>query len=321
MKRYLVVLLVFLITATAFGNGGAQSSNSASGYPNRPIELLVPSAPGAASNTYGRTIAPYLEKYLGVPVVIVSKPGAGGLEMIVTAKNSRPDGYTWASWTVAAVLLPCIIGNLKGTVNPLTDFRDAGATVIDYITMITRKGLGYKTIDEIVNASKANPGTLIFGRSAPGSSDDSFVRYLQQQKGAMFNIVDGYPSFGAALLGGHVDVMFDSMATTLQAYQDGGIDIIGVGSDQPLPELPGVVTFKELGYNFAFEAQHRYVFGHAGIPDEIAAIFNEALRKAANDPEYLERLRTMGVRPYYTDSEATAKLKQETAVAFERLFN
>jgi tripartite-type tricarboxylate transporter receptor subunit TctC len=317
MKCYLVVLLALLIPAAVFGNGKSQAS--ASGYPNRQIDLLVNSNPGAASDTFVRTLAPFLEKHLGVPVVVTNKTGAGGQEMLIALKNARPDGYTWGAWTLPAVVLYCTIGNLKGNVNVLTDYREAGTACIDYTTIITRKGLGYKTVPEIINASKAKPNTMIYGRSGPGGTDDVFCRALQQQ-GASFHVIDGYITFGTALLGGHVDVMVDSLSSTYQAYKDNGLDIVGVGSDERLPELPDIPTYKEQGFDAPIPAHYRYVFGPAAIPDDIANIFIEGFNKAAQDPEFIERATKINFRPRFIDSKTTTELKHELVKTFKSIY-
>jgi tripartite-type tricarboxylate transporter receptor subunit TctC len=321
MKHYLVVLLAFLIVATVFAGGGAQGSNPASGYPNRPVEILIPGNPGSGADTGARAIAPTLEKYLGVPVVLINEPTANGEVALTKLKNARIDGYTWLTWNSAAVAMRCVVGNLKGVVNVLTDYVYPGGYAIDPLVILTQKNGPYKTIDDVVKAAKANPGKITWGRMGPISADSVLIDYLEANHGVKFNPVDGMDTSDTvtAIMGGHLDIMCDQVSSSLQTYLDGAIEIIGVGGDARISELPNIATFNGQGYDFPYQANERHFYGPSGVPEEIFNIFSEALRKAINDPEFIERCKNVNMFHWYGNPETALRNMQSFVEAYEAL--
>jgi tripartite-type tricarboxylate transporter receptor subunit TctC len=312
MKRYFVFLLALCIAATAFANGGAQGSGSgaktSSGFPNRQIEIIAPADPGTGTDVTLRAIAPTLEKHLGVPVVIINEPAANG-EIALTriAKTVRADGYTWGYWNIVGVASRCAIGNLKGKVDALADYVYAGGNYFDPNTIITKKDGPFKNLDDVVNAAQANPGRITYGRMGVISQDAIYMNYMEGNFGVKFNPIDSLEGSNGitAVMGGHLDVVSDNLSSSLQLYLDNAIEIIGIGGDERVPEMPNVPTFKEQGYNFPIQASERHFFGPAKINQEIVDFFRDAVRKAAEDPEYIERCKQLQLRWRYDNADVT----------------
>jgi tripartite-type tricarboxylate transporter receptor subunit TctC len=327
MKRYIAVLLAVCIAATAFAGGTtervpAQGTKTSSGWPNRPIEITLPANPGTGTDTSCRLITPLLEKYLGVPVVILNEGAAmGEISLNRVAKLAKPDGYTWGYWNIVGVAQRCVTGNLKGKIDPLTDYVYAGGNYLDQNVMITRKGGPFKTVDDIVNAAKANPGKISFGRNGPRSTDTLYVTYLEQQLGVKLNPIDGLdgPEATTAIMGGHLDIVTDNVSSSLQMYLDGAIEIVGVGGDERAPQMPDVPTFKEQGYDFSITISERHFYCPAEVDKEIVDFFRDALKKATADPEYIERCKQVNLRAWYTDADSSVRNMKRYLAAFESM--
>ena len=319
MKRYFVVLLTLCIAATIFAGGGSQSSGSGtSGYPNRPIEILVPVEAGTGTDLTLRAISPTMEKYLGVPILVINEPAANGeVATIRLAKNVRPDGYTWSFWNLPGLAMRCAVGNLKGIVDPVTDFVYGGGTYIDPNVIITQKNGPYKTLDDLVNAAKARPRTISWGRQGPISNDGMYIKFLEGY-GATFNPIDGSNEI-VSIMGGHLDVLSDNVSSSLQAYLDGAFEIIGVGSDQRVPEMPNVATFKEQGYDFPIQSSERHFWGPAGMDKAVADIFRAAVKNAVADPEYIERCKQLNLNPWHADADVSLRNVQRYVETWKSL--
>ncbi len=314
MKRYLVGLFMSFFAVVVIASGGAQSSGSkpkvSSNYPNRPIEIYLPANAGTGTDTTIRVIVPYLEKYLGVPVIINNDAAAAGTISMKRVAQAVPDGYTWGYWTIVWVANRCMGEVIKGSINPVTDYVWAGGNYQDQVTVVTKKNGPYKSLDDIVNAVKAKPNKVTFARSAAGDVTSLSIEWLEKSKNVKFNILsglDGGESM-AAIMGGHVDVYVDNFSSSNQLYLDGSIEIAAIGGSQRAPELPNVPTFDEQGYaGWPVKTSERHFYGSSKIPAEYVNIFREALRKAATDPEYIESCKKINLRPYYADANESLK--------------
>jgi tripartite-type tricarboxylate transporter receptor subunit TctC len=318
MKRYCIALLMSCIAVVAFASGGSEGPvpipKTSSGYPNRPIQIYLPANAGTGTDTTVRVIAPYLEKYLGVPVIINNDAAAAGTISMRRVAQAVPDGYTWGYWTIVWVANRCMGEVIKGSINPVTDYVWAGGNYQDQVTVVTTKNGPYKSLDDIVKAAKAKPNSVVFVRSAAGDVTSLSIEWLEKFKNVKFNILsglDGGESM-AGIMGGHIDVYVDNFSSSNQLYLDGSIEIAAIGGSQRAPELPNVATFDEQGYEgWPVKTSERHFYGASKIPAENVEIFREALRRAAMDPEYIESCKKINLRPYYADAnESLKQIKQ-----------
>ncbi len=314
MKRVLFVLLAICIASVAFAAGGAQSTEA--NWPTRPIEIFFPANPGTATEMTLRAIVPYLEKQLGVAITVQSDGAAAGTISLNRIANARPDGYTWGYWTTVWVANRCFGDVLKGRIDPVTDYVWAGGNFADKITVMTRRNGPYQTMADIINAAKDKPNTVTFVRSAPGDVTSANIDYLQESQNVTFNIINGMDGGEsiAAIMGGHVDVYVDNVSTSKQLYKDGSVMIAGIGGAERDSDLPEIATFNEQGYaGWPVQTSERHFYGPAGIPQEIANKFREALKKASEDPEYIASLKNLGLDHFYADADES--LRQITIYA------
>jgi tripartite-type tricarboxylate transporter receptor subunit TctC len=319
MKRcFVFVVLVFCISTAVFVSGCAKSSGStqdasgsagktSSGFPSRSIEIIVPYAPASGNDINVRTIAPTLEKYLGVSIVVNNEPAGNGLPALTKiGKNIRADGYTWSIANIVATTSQHVLGDF--VVDPSTEYVYLGVIVVDPGVIVAAKNGPYKTLDDIVRDAKARPGQISYGGTGEYSLDGLLCTNLEELTGIDINFINYGGSEGiTAIMGGHLDLMGSSLAEAVQPYLDGAIEIIGIGGDNRAPECPDVPTFKEQGYEFKIQAAERALMTRVGTNEEILNFMRDAFKKASEDPEYIERCKNIGMRNQYVDPDTTLR--------------
>lgn len=289
MKRTVVILLVLSIAVAAFAGGQQEGTKAASGYPVRPIEVLVPSNPGSTSDLAVRMMQPFLEKHLGVPIVVVNLPGSNGTIWMLRVKDAPTDGYTWGMWTLGNIAAESVMGQLVGRYDASKDVVYAGLTYIAPNAVISSAKQPWNNLGDLAAAARANPGTITWARKGPvGNNADHIREFENSFPGAEFNIVEG--SFAAdarsALMGGHIDIMTDFVSSSMDLVEEGYVKILGVGGEQRVAVLPDVATYGEQGYKFTNANSEWAWMAPVNTPKEIVDIFSAALEKAANEPEY-----------------------------------
>jgi tripartite-type tricarboxylate transporter receptor subunit TctC len=304
---FILMAMVFFVTANGVCGGSQQaaagSAKTSSGFPNRAINIIVPYAPASGNDINIRTIAPSLEKVLGVPVVVTNEPAGNGLIALTRiGKNTRADGYTWTYANIVATTSQSVLGDF--VVDPSTDYDYLGVITVDPGLIIAKKDGPYKNLDDLVAAAKKNPNGISYAGTGEYSLDGLLCTNLESLAGIDLNFVNGGGSEGiTSIMGGHLDVMGDSLAGSLQAYLDGAVNLLGIGGDERSPECPDVPTFKEQGYDFTIQAAERAIMGPAGTDKEILNFLRDALKKASEDPEYIERCKNVGMRPQHFDGD------------------
>jgi tripartite-type tricarboxylate transporter receptor subunit TctC len=305
IKKVLLMTLILMgVVGMAFAAGGGESA-AGGGFPDRAVNVIVPYAPASGNDINIRTIAPSLEKYLGVPVVVTNEPAGNGLPALTkVAKSTRPDGYTWSIANIVATTSQSVLGDFE--VDPSTDYDYLGVIVVDPGVIVAAKNGPYKTLDDVVAASKRTPNSISYGGTGEYSLDGLLCTNLEALAGIDLNFVNYGGSEGiTAIMGGHLDLMGSGLAEALQAYLDGAVNIIGIGGDERAPEMPDVPTFKEQGYNFTIQASERAIMGPAGVNAATLNILRDAFKKASEDPEYIERCKRVGMRNQYIAPDRT----------------
>jgi tripartite-type tricarboxylate transporter receptor subunit TctC len=315
-KKFLLMSLILMVVAGAvFAGGGSEPVASApdglpktsSGFPDRAINIIVPYSAASGNDLNVRTIAPSLEKYLGVPVVVTNEPAGNGLPALTKlAKNIKADGYTWSYANIVALTSQSVLGDFE--VDPGTEYDYIGVITVDPGIIVAAKDGPYKTLDDIVTASRRNPSSVSYGGTGEYSLDGLLCTNLESLAGIDLNFVNYGGAQGiTGIMGGHLDTMGDSLSGSIQAYIDGSINIIGIGGDERAPEIPNVPTFKEQGYSFTIQAAERPLFVPAGTDKETLEFLRNVIKKATEDPEYIERCKQVGMRNQHIDGDTTLK--------------
>ncbi len=218
-------------------------------YPKGSVTLVIPLAPGDATDTSARALAEQLSRELKVAIVPVNRPGAGGAlgtEMVV---KSKPDGYTIILTNNASLVFRSILDPKTANYNPLTDLTPLGLAMRSPSILAVRSDAPYKTFAEMVEHSKKNPGSVRIGTAGAGSVGDFCVLTLNSLTAAGLTTV---PFTGAspavtALLGGHVEGVILALGTMTGHLRSGTLR--GIVMSSKYPDFPDIPILSELGYS------------------------------------------------------------------------
>lgn len=281
----------------------------AQGYPNKPIDLVVPFAPGGTVNLTARLLATRMSQMLGQPVIVDNKPGAGGAIGAAYVAKSRADGYTLLYATMGSqVIQPLLTKNL--TFSPAKDFTPVAlfATVPNVLAVSANTPA--KTVAELLQYAKANPGKLNMGSAGQGSVNHMIGELFMLRTGVKFTHVP-YKGAGPAttdLLGGQIQILFANLPG-LQPYAKAGkIRLLGVASHQRNPAIPDVPTFEELGIKNAETESWSALMVPAGTSAEVIKKLQDTVRAVATDPATIRQLIAEGAQPFYGTSDTFSKV-------------
>ena len=271
------------------------TSALAQGYPNKPVRIIVPFAPGGNVDITARLIAPGLTEALGQPVVVENKPGAGGTIGADQVAKSPADGYTLlmgsnSTFSVAPSLYP------RNPYHPLRDFAPVIIIASAPFVLVTHPAAPSRSTAELVAQAKAAPGKLTMSSAGTGSSNHLVGELFQDISGARFTHVP-YKGSGQALtdlMGGQVDLHFDQITSAASHIQAGKLKALMVTAPKRVPMLPEVPTASEAGYA-AFEATNvTGLIAPAGTPRDVVDKLNAATQKVIMQAAFREKLAGLG---------------------------
>jgi tripartite-type tricarboxylate transporter receptor subunit TctC len=275
--------------------GGLASPPAAQSYPTSAITLVIPLAPGDATDVVGRTMGDELAKLLKVPVVPVNRPGGGmtiGTDSVVKA---RKDGYTIllapsSGMTAARILSPETV-----TYDPLKDLTPLGMAARSPLVVVVRQDAPFKGFREMVESSKKNPGKVRVGTAGAGTLGHFSIELINALTGAGFTTVPfkgGGPGI-TAILGGHVEAGIYTVGALSGHLKSGAVR--GVVISSKAPELPDVPMLSQLGYPQDFPGVWMAFYGPAGLPAEVSRTLVSAVEKVAKDPAIGAKLAPLGI--------------------------
>ena len=283
-----------------------------SGYPNRPIELIVPAGAGGGTDVLARAFAEAAKKHLSQPFTVNNRPGASGMighgEMI----NAKPDGYKLAVVFAEIVIVP----HLGLTKLSYEDFTPIAQLNADPAAITVRSDSPWKTLEEFLAASRAKPGELKMGNSGPGSIWHLAHAALEDKVGVKYNPI---PFSGAApavlsLMGGHVDAVAVSPGEVAAHVQAGKLRTLAVMADKRLKGFDSVPTLKERGIDLSI-GTWRGLAAPKGTPADVLAVLSDVARKSADEPVLKEALDRLSMGWAYADAETfRANMKRDNEV-------
>lgn len=261
-------------------------------YPDKPIKIVVPWAPGGATDQIGRLLAQPLSQAMGVPVIVENKAGAGGVIGTQAFVKEKPDGYTillaTSSTNAAAPYLYSKLG-----FDPGNDFTSIASLCSIPNMMVVPNKSHWNSLKDIVDASKRAPGQFTYGSAGIGGS--------QHLAGAQFKTAANidirhvpYKGSGPAaqdLIAGHIDMMLDT--GSLGSIKGGLLRPLAVASSKRLTALPNVPTFSEAGVPMLASAWYGLVLP-ANAPSEVVTRLNTEINKILKSPEIRSRFTDMG---------------------------
>jgi len=276
------------------------------GYPNKPVRMIIPFAPGGASDFVGRIVQPRLSELLGQQIVIDNRPGAAGNIGVDAAAKAAPDGYTLFLGNVGSVAInPSVFPNLQ--VNPLRDLIAVTQVVDVPSVLIAHPSLPANNVREFVAYAKANPGKLNYASPGSGSQNRLEMEVLRQLGGLDMVHVPYKGGAGpavAGLIGGETHVMFVTASSAMSGVKAGRLKVLGVCSNKRLEQVPAAPTMNEQGYSELKGSSWQGVFVPAGTPREIVERLHAVLHQTMATPEVAARLATGGVEVVTSPSPA-----------------
>src|SRR5712672_978021 len=284
----------FLITSAAAGLGAALAGAArAQSYPSRPIKLIVPFPAGGPVDVMGRLVAQHLSTTLGQQMIVENRPGAGSTIAGKAITMAEPDGYTLLVGSAATYAIgPTLYPNAGYDPNAFTPI--AFVSNVPYV-MITRPQAAQRTVPELIAYAKANPGKLNFG-IPNGAPPHMIAAWFRNQTGTDIAIV---PYRGAStvitdLMGGQVDLGFETTSVTLGHVREGKVRALGVLTAARLPEIPDVPTMIEGGVPDFIAGAWLGLVAPARTPQPIIARLNAELVAGLNSSQMQERFKLLG---------------------------
>src|SRR5437016_9197185 len=286
--RAWLMLALALCPTLAFGQAS---------YPNRPVKMIVPFAPGGASDFVARIISPKLSEALGQQIVIENKPGASGNIGMEAAAKAAADGYTIYLGNIGTIAInPAVFPNLS--INPQKDFTAITLVAGVPSILIANPSVPANNVAELVALAKPKPGELNF--ASPGSSTLNRLEMERFMKLANLNIVH-IPYKGGAgpavtgMLGGETQIMFVTLSSAISFIQAGRLKALGISTSKRIEALPQVPTMIEAGYPELVSSSCQGVFVPAGTPRPTVEKIHSALLATMDSPEVKQRFAGGGV--------------------------
>jgi tripartite-type tricarboxylate transporter receptor subunit TctC len=283
-----VVALVLWVSLTAL----------AQPFPSKPVRLIVPFPPGGAVDYYARAVQNRLQETLGQPILIENRSGAGGMVGADLVVKAAPDGYTLLVGNIASLAMNVGLYS-KMTYDPRKDLTPIIRTVAVNYVMTVHPSVPARSVKELIDHAKANPGKLSYGSAGSGSAPHLATELLKQRAGIdMLHVpFKGGGPMVADLLGGQIHIVIADQANLMPHVKAGKLRALAVGTLERSASYPDIPTIAESGFP-GFEARAwQGIAGPANLPADIVTQLNAAFAKAMAFPEVHQRLLDGGLDP------------------------
>ena len=303
--RHVLAAAALFVAAGAFGQD----------YPNRPIRLIVPFAPGGLVDTSARAVSDKLSARLGQQVTVENRAGASGNIGSAAVAQSPPDGYTLLlAFDGTIVINPHVFAKMP--FDALRDFSHVTKLGDATLILVAATNTPAKSFPELLALSKAKPGSLLYGTSGAGSTPHVTGELIKQQTGLEMTHVP-YKGGGQALIdvaGGQVPLVFTAIAGANQYVKQGRVNAIAIASAKRDPALPEVPTFMESGAPGIEAYSWVGISAPARTPTAIVERLQREIAASLRDPEVRQRYATLGIVPVgNTPEEFTAQIRADLA--------
>jgi tripartite-type tricarboxylate transporter receptor subunit TctC len=301
-KKMRKLLLSAVVAATAAGlscavlaQQSAQKSGAGPAYPSHPIRFICPYVPGGAGDIFTRTIGQKLSESLGQPVVVDNRPGAnGGIGTDLVAK-AQPDGYTLLMGNSGPMTInPVLYKHVP--YDPIKDFAPVTQGTSYMYVLVVPASLPVTNLHDFIGVLKAKPGQMTYGSTGIGGGN--------HLSGEMLNLMThtrsvhvpytGSAAALAALLGGQINYMFDTVITSVPQVRAGKLRALGVTALHRAISLPDVPTLDAAGLKGFELTQWQAVVAPGGTPKAIVDLLHHEVVEALKKPDVIERLATQG---------------------------
>ncbi|MDR0828374.1 MAG: tripartite tricarboxylate transporter substrate binding protein [Desulfovibrio sp.] len=290
--RFLAKML--LVTAALFLAAGGVSYAK---YPEKPVNMIIAFTAGGSSDVQARIMQKYWDKHVNQAWTFIYKTGAGGAIGFGEIAMSKKDGYSIGGINIPHIVIQAVTQKAQFK---LEDFDYICQVVNDPQTVAVRKDSRFKSVKEIFDHAKANPGKLKLGLVGPNSGHH--LMFVDVKKKFDFPVTEvfykGAADQNAALLGGEIDVMFGNLNDVMRSLEE--MRIVGVAAEKRNDFLPDVPTLREAGFDVLSDIRRGFA-APKGIAAEHLAFLRDVFKKICLDPEYLKDMRVAGQPSEYLD--------------------
>ena len=266
-------------------------------YPSKPVHMIIPFAPGGASDFVGRIVQPRMAELLGEQIVIENRAGAAGNIGMEAAARAAPDGYTIYLGNIGTVAInPAVFPNLA--VNPMRDFAPVTQVVDVPSVLVVNPSFKVDSVQALVAYAKKNPGKLNYASPGSGSQNRLEMELLRRAEGLDMVHVPYKGGAGPAVTGlvaGETQVMFTTAPSAMGQIQGKRIRVLAVTSARRMAQLPRTPTMTESGYRDFVSSSWQGVFAPAGTPQAAIDKLFATLQQTLKTPAVAERLAGGGV--------------------------
>lgn len=283
-KLFILVGLAFILI---FANGGSSQEV----YPSRPITCIVAFPPGGTTDLVFRLLTKETEKYLGQPIVILNKPGAGGTIGVSAVASAKPDGYTIGTSPSGGFLaiMPYIE---KIPYHPLKDLK----YIIQFASLnfgvLVRIDSPFKSFKDLIVYARQNPKKLTYGTNAPNSISNLIMEQIAKKEGVQMTHIPfkGSAEYQTALIGGHVfSIIGEFNYSLLEADQVRVLLFLGEKHSDEYPQIP---ILKDFGYDIPCPVFNG-IAGPKGLPDEIVKKLEEAFTQGMKEQAFIKGMKDL----------------------------
>ncbi len=300
MLRVAIPLILF---AAALPAGDAYSQ----GYPNRPIRVIVPAAPGDSCDVLSRLIGARVGEHLGHPLTVDNRVGAGGQLGLTLIAQSKPDGYTIGCGQGGnMVIVP--IAHKKVAYDTMKDFVPIQIPVTNFLGLVVHPTVPFKNVKDLVVYGKANPGKLVFGSNGEGAFIHFSVELLRSLGGFTYLHVpyNGVAPIMTDLMSGRIDSTITSFVSVKPYVDAGRLKLLAIGRATRSPKYPEYPTIAETLPGYENSGWFGFI-GPAGMSREQVVLLNKEMNRAVMQPDVREKLDTYGLEVHAESPEFFAE--------------
>ena len=291
--------------------GGISTQALAQAYPNKPIKIIVPAGPGDSCDILTRLIAPKLTERLGQPIVVDNRAGSAGQLGLTLLKQAAPDGYTLGCGQGGnMVIVP--LAYAKVAYDSRKDFTPMAMMASNFVALVVNPKTPFKTVKELIDYGKANPGKLTFGTNGEGAFLHFATERLRMMAGFDYMHVP-YRDMNAVftqMLGGDIDASVGSFISVQPLAESGKLRMLGIARATRSPDYPNVPTIAETVPGFASGGWFG-IIGPAGVPKEIVALLNKEINWALQQPDVRDRMKKLGLEIHTEPPEFFTELMRK----------
>jgi tripartite-type tricarboxylate transporter receptor subunit TctC len=274
------------------------SGAAAQNYPTRPVTIIVPYAAGGGTDLLARMVGQKLEQRLGKSFVVENRPGGGTVIAALAVAKAPPDGYTLLMGTSTPLAINATL-HKKLPYDPATDFMPLALMANVPFVLVVNPSLPIKSVNELIKFAKANPKSLSYGTSGPGSPHHLYAELFKSMTGIEMTHVPYKGSVPAItdVVAGHIPLMFCDLAPAQPMIKEGKVRALGVSSAVRVASLPDVAPIAEVGVP-GFEAVARQMLvAPANTPQPIVDTLYKEMKVVLALPEIKQRINELGMIP------------------------